>query len=245
MPKVSFTINLEKDIDTFFAFAGEKYDKEQILTWAIWKPHPQLRDWFDGDRLTVERTKVASFIKEEYTKNSVEIQINLRDFETGWREKERKFSELAEELFPGVDWPAGKYICSPTIWGMYPRFLEDKTFQIPWKHDKEGYVLTVISHEMLHFIWYARFYETHPQYKPNTQADFFVWHVSELFNSVVQGTPKWLSEFGQEPMTYPQHDAILAELKPKYANKIGWTADDLTKELIERVKKEGFASGAV
>lgn len=243
VPKITFSVRPEKDIETFFAFANETYNVEQTFAWAFWKPFPELRSWFDDHRLIVDRKTVETFVESEYAKHGLAIQDGMRLVEATWREKESPFSELIERLFPEVAWPEGKYECLPTIWGMYPRFLEDKTFQIPWKHERPGYALAVIPHEMLHFIWYSEFYKHHPKFKPNTEDDYFVWNVSELFNSVVQGLPSWLDVFGQEPMPYPQHGMILSELKPKYTSLPRWTSEDLTKELIERVETAGLAIG--
>lgn len=236
VPNITFSIRPEKDIETFFAFENETYDIEQILTWAFWRPYPKLKAWFENYKFVTDRKTVEAFVRSEYIKNEQTIQDNMRLIETTWREKEKQFSELIELLFPNTEWPEGKYECLPTIWGMYPRFLEDKTFQVPWKHEKPGYALAVISHEMLHFIWYSEFYKHHQEYASGSEDDYFVWNVSELFNSIVQGLPSWLSVFGQEPMAYPQHETILSELKLKYTHRKDWAAEDLTKELIERVK---------
>ena len=240
VPKITFSISSEKDIETFFAFANETYDLKQILTWAFWNPYPELKLWFNKNKLIVDRETVELFVKSEYTKNNLAIKDSMRLIEITWREKEEAFSKLIEQLFPNTTWPEGKYECLATIWGMYPRFLEDKTFQVPWKHERPGYALAVIPHEMLHFIWYSEFYKNHPEFKSG-EDDYFIWHVSELFNSIILGLPSWLAVFEQEPLAYPQHEAILSELKPKYASLQQWTAEDLTKELIERVKNAGLA----
>lgn len=240
-PNITFSIDPEKDIGTFFAFANETYDMEQALAWAFWKPFPESKAWFSENRFIGDRKTVETFVREYYVKNGKAIKRNMDVVENMWRKKEKRFSELTEQLFPDAVWPKGTYECFSTIWGMYPRFLDDCSFQIPWNHPKPGYAIAVIPHEMLHFIWYTEFYKHHPEFTPGTEDDYFVWHVSELFNSIVQGLPHWVKVCEQEPMTYPQHETILTQLKLIYRTKKNWAAEDLTNELIEHVKEAGLA----
>ena len=120
---------------------------------------------------------------------------------------------------------------------MYPRFLEDKTFQIPFWHRTPGYVPVVIAHELLHFMFYDYFYARYPKY--NRSADnLFAWHVSEIFNTLVQNSPAWLASFKQKSLGYPEHTKIVKQLSRVWYRRSKWDLDGLVDEIIKEVQKQ-------
>ena len=108
---------------------------------------------------------------------------NMSIYQKDWLMVEKNFHCLVDELFCGHKWPKGKYIAYTTIWGMFPKFLEDKTFQIPFKHKNKRYVIVVIAHELLHFIFYDYFYKKYPKYRLD-KYNFL--HTNSKFSEVVE-----------------------------------------------------------
>ncbi len=122
---------------------------------------------------------------------------------------------MIQEIFGERSWPTGLYEVYATTWGMFPRSLEDKTFQVPAIYENKLYVNVIIAHELLHFMFYSYFYEKYPEYK-NKENNFLAWNISEIFNSVVQNSKTWLDVFGLKTMSYPEHEKIENELRIKY-----------------------------
>ena len=102
---------------------------------------------------------------------------------------------------------------------MYPRTIEDRTFCIPVEHKKSGYINVIIAHELLHFIFYDYLYSLYPRLKA-IKHNFLCWHVSEIFNTLVQNSEQWLKVFKVRTMGYPEHMNIVNALRRKYKDKI-------------------------
>ena len=122
---------------------------------------------------------------------------------------------------------------------MYPRFLENKTFQIPYRHRFPNYVPVVIAHEMLHFMFYDYFYQRYPKYnKP--EKNFFVWHISEIFNTLIQNSPEWLRYFKRKSMGYPEHEKIVKKLGREWYRKNTWDLDEIVGQIVKEVQNNGL-----
>ncbi len=145
------------------------------MRWGIFRKYPQLRK-FVGDE-----NRVNAYIRGIYKDKAGDMAGNLKFYEKQWRAKENIFFGLIDKLFPGFLWPKGKYVAYLTIWSMFPRFLEDKTFQIPFKYRRKKYVNVIIAHEMLHFIFYSWFYKQYPRHR-QSRYNYFVWNVSEILS---------------------------------------------------------------
>lgn len=212
-PHLKFKIDYQKDIQTFFDFnQSAHYDSGRTLDWAFFKKYPSLKKYKDGYTLKISKKEIGNFVKNIYEKETETMKENLLKYESIWRKKEKDFYNLTDELFGKSFWPKGKYIAYPTIWGMFPRFLEDMTFQLPYKYKDKKYINVIIAHEMLHFIFYNYFYKKCPKYKKD-DYDFFVWNVSEIFNVLVQNSSKWLEVFKVKTMQYPEHRKIINNFK--------------------------------
>ena len=229
-PKVKFKIDARKDLKSLKAFISEAgFDDGRNLEWAIFKKHPALRSVIKNGK-DVNYAFLERYIAEIYKTNKKAISVNFNRYETNWRKQEKKFFALVSDLFPDTRWPKGKYIAYATIWGMFPRFLEDKTFQIPARYRSKHYVSVIIAHEMLHFIFYERIRRKYPQYK-NPEHSFLVWHISEIFNSLIQDSPTWLRVFKKKTMPYPEHKKIIAKIRKRHPDPAILKADGLIREI--------------
>ena len=175
---------------------------------------------------------VSDFVGSVYLRNKKTINKNINLYQKNWSKIEEKYFLLVDDLFSGYVWPKGKYIAYPTIWGMYPRFLEDKIFQIPYKYKKKNYVNVIIAHEMLHFIFYDFLFKEYPKYKLNKYS-FFVWNISEIFNSVVQNSSKWLKIFKIKTISYPEHKNIINKLQKDFYRSDTIEVDKLIRIIIK------------
>lgn len=206
--KVKFKISYKKDVETFFAFLGEKHNTKRVMNWAIYSIFPYLKKI----QLTKRDKKfVDQFVLFQYKTKAREMKENMAIYENQWRKVEPLFSRLTQVIFGSRKWPKGKYIAFATIWGMYPRFLEDKTFQIPFKYPKPAYINVVIAHELLHFMFYDYCFAKYPQYKKESY-ELLMWHASEIFNPLIQNSAKWQKIFGLPTMPYPEHEKAIKQL---------------------------------
>jgi len=234
-PKIKFKIDARKDLRIFKSFVKEAgFDDGRNLEWAIFRRHPQLRKIVKKES-GVDYSFIAKYIARLYKENARVAAANFKAYEINWRRKEGQFFDLVKNLFYDRQWPKGKYIAYSTIWGMFPRFLKDKTFQIPIKYKSKRYINVIIAHEMLHFIFYDYFCKNYLSYK-NPESSFYVWHVSEIFNSLVQNSPAWLNVFRKKTMPYPEHEKIIAKLKKKYKNSTSLKVNDLICDIQPFVK---------
>lgn len=239
-PKLSFDRDAKKDVSAFFAFVGDaEYDGGRNLEWAVFSQFPHLKKMFDGSIFTGTKSDISKFVEDQYSKYGTAIEKNMDVYRRQWLEKESVFYSLTDDLFLSFSWPKGKYVAYPTIWGMYPRFLEDKTFQVPFKTRRKRYVNVIVAHEMLHFIFYEYFFRLYPQYASD-EHDFLAWHVSEIFNTVVQNSPKWLKAFGLETMGYPEHEAIVERLSGQYGKSDSIETDALIADILSAVKNSSL-----
>lgn len=227
-PKIKFKIDPKKDVSTFFDFLRDsKYDEGRNFEWAILKHYPYFKK-FDEN---IDKRIVGDFVFKYYSKNKSAIEKNFITYENNWKKIEKEFFSLVENVFPKLKWPKGKYIAYPTMWSMYPRFLDDKTFQIPAISKKKKTVYFIIAHEMLHFIFYEYFLNKYKKYKSH-KYDFLAWHVSEIFNVIIMNRPGWQKILKNKDDGYPEHRKIIKKLSKKDYN-----LDDLINNIIKEVNK--------
>jgi len=227
-PKIKFKIDPKKDISTFFDFLKDaKYDEGRNFEWAILKHYPYFKK-FNGE---VDKKIVQDFVFKYYSKNKKAIEKNIITHENNWKKIEKDFFKLAHDLFLDTKWPKGKYIAYTTMWSMYPRFLDDKTFQIPAISKKKKVASFIIAHEMLHFIFYEYFLNKYKKYKSH-KYDFFVWHVSEIFNVIIMNRPEWQKILKNKDDGYPEHGKIIEKLSKKEC-----CIDELVDNIVLEVNK--------
>jgi hypothetical protein len=235
-PKVKFKIDPKKDLATAKSFINESgFDDGRNLEWIFFKKYPELRRVVKGAQNT-DYKFLNRYITKTYRLNGKIALANFKNYEADWRKLEKKYFIFVKELFPNTSWPKGRYIAYGTIWGMFPRFLDDKTFQIPIKYRSRRYISVIIAHEMLHFIFYEHIRRNYPQYK-DPEHSFLVWHISEIFNSLIQDSPAWLKVFKKRTMPYPEHEKIIIALRKRYPDPAALKADNLIKEIAS------FAAG--
>jgi len=227
--KLKFKLNQSKDLSSFFGFLFERqYDNGRNFNWAVLKYHPFFKNILKENNSKISKKQVSEYIKDYYKQHDEEIKSNVENFSKSWKIIEDDFLELTAKLFPGQSWPNGKYIAYLTIWRMYPRFLDDKTFQIPYSSKKKTAINLIIAHELLHFIFYAYFLKKYPKYRSH-KYDFFVWHVSEIFNSVILKRPEWKKLLKYNNLDYPEHREIIS----KFDNDNFDIADLISRIMIE------------
>ena len=212
-PKIKFKISKNKEFEVFKEFLNYyKSDQERLFNWLL-APHKTFKKgfWNKGISNTQIIKLAKKYIDEYYKLHAKDLNNDNIVTGTSWGKKEKKFYNLIDEIFDHYKWPKGKYTGYLTVWGIYPRYIKEKTFCFPYKHKIKKYVLTVIAHEMLHFIFYSYLFNKYPKYK-NKKYGMLIWHSSEIFNSLVQKSRPWVKLFELKPRNYPEHNEIIKKL---------------------------------
>lgn len=227
-PRVTFRVSRMKDARTAKAFiADARVFGDRMLEWAFYARYPELKGNLHDNKV------LTNFLRECYTQSAV-LHEQLLLSEKKWRKLERRYFTLVDELFVGHPWPKGRYVAYGTVWGMYPRFLEDKTFQIPYRHKRPKYIPVIIAHEMLHFMFYDYFACHFPEYRAKKYTDL-IWRVSEVFNTVVENSPTWMHVFREPSLGYPEHESIERRIGKKYAKGDYSDVGALIRAIIKEV----------
>jgi len=237
-PRIKFRISAVQDFKTLCAFIKDaKYDNGRNLDWSIFSKYPQLKKQFDKDEhYKIKDEKILrNFINRRYLVREKNMNRVMAQHKKRWEEIAPCFFSLVDTIFGGRTWPSGKYIAFGTIWGMYPRFLEDKTFQIPFWHRTPRYIPVVIAHELLHFMFYDYFYERYPKYY-RPEDNLFVWHVSEIFNTIIQNSPIWINSFRLKSLGYPEHEKTVILIGHLFYHNDIRNLDELVDGIIKEVK---------
>jgi len=236
-PRLKFKISEERDIQTFWTFIDEaEFSSGQTLKWAITEPYPFFKKYWKGNTLVVEKGVVKDFVARKYSEQIDKMRSSLGKTESAWECVKGEYFNLVTCVFEDRKWPDGKYFVYPTIWGMYPRFLEDKTFQIPFKGKSETFVMMAIAHEMLHFMFYDYLFSKRSEL--NTEENqMLVWHTSEIFNVVVQNSQSWISVFSDKTPGYPEHKDIVEYISRKYPEITSESVDKAIEMILEKVSK--------
>lgn len=235
-PRVRFKLSQTAEMRVIRGFIRDaKYDSGRNLARGVYRHHPSLRPVIEhGRRLPI--AEVQRYVGRVYAGN---ITI-FRDFagavERQWRKKESKFFMMVKDEFTCERWPKGKYVAYFTIWSVFPKFLDDKTFCVPFHHRRDGYINVIIAHEMLHFAFYSHFYRWYPQYR-SSKYNAFVWNVAELFNVVIQNSKRWTGVFHRQTMHDPRHEKMLRGIRKKIRG-MDARAKDLTKVIVEIVERQ-------
>ncbi len=237
-PHVTFRKSAKRDFETLCAFVRDaEYDNGRNLDWAVFKKYPRLKKHFYKDKYYKIKDEKAlrDFVYGTYRTKREAMNSALMKHKKRWGKIAPQYFSLVDGLFNGRKWPSGKYIAFGTIWGMYPRFLKDKTFQIPFWHRTPRYVSVVTAHELLHFMFYDYFYSRYPKYR-RPKNDSFAWYVSEIFNTVVQNSPVWLSYFKLKSLGYPEHKKIVKRVSDTWHRRSKWDLKVLIGKIIKEVR---------
>lgn len=203
-PHITFRLNKRLDqsiaID-FFKNPGPKSGFDFIEEICV--IHPAMKKFVKyppGE----QKMAILKYIDNFYDKRTGDLREAKKDFQFIWNGVENEFFSICDGIFDGLDWPKGKYEGYISILPIGPRFLKNKTFQSCWLwHDNiKGQVI----HEMLHFQFY-NLIEDIPKAKAASKDK--IWHLSEIFNDIVQKDPKFVAIQGYAPKSgYPDHISL-------------------------------------
>jgi len=221
-PHVCFEIN--KDMDYWAVGEFLTFDSKDTFSNIILETHPKLKDAKNLE----DDTKIAfyrDYVNQIYKDREIEL-INIQnEVQESWDSVEQRFLEKTQKLFNGHPWPEGAYIGFLSIFNCNPRFLDEKTFQVYYKHP-EGLVYSC-AHEMMHFMLYD-YLEKNPELTKNF-SESMIWDLSEIFNFIILQTPQFVEiTCTPEPYSYKEHENRIPKIRKLMERSKN--IDDMIKE---------------
>ena len=178
-------------------------------------PHVQFLLNKELDTWTAKEFSVGTNedVSHFYSLHTDALDAHAKKVHTNWEAVAPQFFEITTTLFKNHPWPEGKYIGYISMFDCNPRFLQDCTFQVYYKHKAGSNYVT--AHELLHFIFYDYALKNHEALfkNKNTESGIF-WDIAEVFNSVLLHSTTFSALFPtQEEILYPTHSKWVPHLR--------------------------------
>lgn len=214
-------VKLNKELDKKVCLQFINFQKSGIdFGKGIITIHPALGE---AKRLSGKRQSdfISKYIDSFYKKNDRGLQNAVTLAVRQWGVEVGDFFGITDKFFNKHSWPEGKYIAYLSIFNCNPRFLEDKTFQVFWKHPK-GFVAVAV-HEMLHFLFYDYFLT---KFSKEKFTDESLWRLSELIDYFLLEESEFIKiTSDSHPDLYPNLSDLVYKLTPV------WRRDKNIKKL--------------
>jgi len=212
-PKLKVLLNQDLDVEVcrkflYYKNGGVDFGK------GIKRVHPNLKE-----------DRIEEYFSEYYKSNSLRLNEVAIKNQKDWDRIEAKFYGACDKYFENNSWPTGSYEAYLSIIDCNPRFVENKTFQVYWRH-RTGFV-GVSVHEMLHFL----FYDLVLKLMPNIDLkNKYLWKISEIFNDLIMREPEFLEIAQSKSLQYPALLGMQEKLRSVWnSNK---NANNFIKETI-------------
>lgn len=224
--QIKFELNKSLDKAMAFEFLNMKAGGMDFSDRII-SVHPELKIIVDKDE-NEQKQLISDYFDKFYETNDKDLKAHLLQMGNDWEKDESKFILQLKSIFKNTPVPEGKYIGYLSIINCNPRFLEDKTFQVFYKHRSGSNFITV--HEVLHFFFYDYAERAYPEiFKKLDQNSGAYWDLAELFNDVVMSDLNFISkEYSEHAKPYPDHVKHFDRVKDLWGNN-----PDLDAWLIE------------
>lgn len=197
--KIKFELNKELDKEMALVFLKGKSKVGGIdFSLGVINPHPAL------EKLK-ETEEINKYFDNYYSEHGIELINANNKAQEDWRSVEGNFFDVVKSIFVNPPVPEGKYVAYLSIINCNPRFLDNKTFQVYWKH-RNGTNM-VVAHEVLHFFFYDYAETKHPDlFRGLEKNTGLFWVLAEVFNDVVLSLPELVAVHGQTTFySYPAH----------------------------------------
>lgn len=193
-PKLVFRIDLAIEKNFFGIFPN---GHNQII--------PELKFLYKKEFRQSRKKFLGSYLDNFFDLNKKAIEGNLKETEYEWKKHEKYFYRQVDEIFNNYPWPKGHYRAYPSLWGMFPRFIKTKEFTFPAFPEKfnKNFSMTVIAHEMLHFIMYdylSKRFDLKEGERYDINKSF--WCFTENFNVLIENEKIWKPFYSRKSLPY-------------------------------------------
>jgi hypothetical protein len=173
---------------------------------------------------------ILGYAKYCYKNHRNEIERGTKAAASDWKKVENRYFRLIDRLFKKHSWPKGYYVGFATVWHSYPRNIQNKTFHFPYWHSLPKYANKVISHEMLHFMFFDYIQERYGLQEKSIikgKSKDYVWKISEAFNNVIEEWKPYKSIFKHPARPYKETVKIFKKMNEQWKQRqdIDWLLD--------------------
>jgi len=237
-PKIKLKKNISMDVQNGIGFLN--YQEVKNKKFLVKKFFPENLHYVLSNNFS---KKEKEKIIEEYTKliyknKKKEIDKGLKDAKENWREVEERYFRLIDGIFKKHPWPKGSYRGFISIWGVFPRHIEQKIFFFPYKHQIPEFTNKVIAHEMLHFIFFdylQKKYNVDENTTIKGRAKDYLWKISEIFNSVIESWEPYSKLFKGKAKPYFNDGGIFKKMQSDWEKER--EIDEIINKWIIRSKR--------
>lgn len=208
IPKVKFELaknKFETEMLYYFCFTNNH------SSYVVFKKYPALKKNLSKAKTKNKRLKVInSFVKAFWKKNKKDLEKNSKKFQKEWNKINDKYMFVLSEILE-TKWPTKrkKIRALVSLNPIYPRFLKDWTFSVYGFKKNKKELNEIISHEVLHFLYFKKWKEIFPKSKERTfDIPYLEWNLSEILAPIILGNPKIQKIIKQKPVGYPEHKKI-------------------------------------
>lgn len=202
-PKIKFAINKSLDKRMTYEFLREETKAGLNFAEDVLKIHPDLKiaQQLQGKE---KMSLINNYVDKYYDENRNSLFLAKNTFQKEWDIYEETIFQASERIFGRLSWPKGQYKGYISIIPSGPRFIGTKTWQTPYQTPQ--YFKTQVIHEILHF----QFFNLVSKLKVSNQlTEGQLWHLSEIFNDIVQREPEFEKIQGyKKNIGYPDHIPI-------------------------------------
>lgn len=140
---------------------------------------PELKEFESSSSNEVIHKKIEEVVTKDYNTYIDKIKNEVKRYEKIWNKyNEKYFQTLANYL--NINWPNKEITAKVGLIPVFPRYLDTFSFSVSTNlTDKK--ITEVIAHETLHFLWFEKWHELHPE-TPRREYDspYLVWKYSEM-----------------------------------------------------------------
>jgi hypothetical protein len=220
VPELTLKIDLSEDIKNAKNFLrmkqpGFPHIQEWFLPQDLWFLLSKKFAWKERDKIIKEYTETIYSVRKK------EILEGLAKTKKNWIKVEKDYYELVAEVFQGHPWPRGNYTGFASIFHMFPRYIAERTFFMPYS-DKYQNPIHVICHEMLHFMFFSYIKKRYSLMEKSVvkgKPQNYVWQVSEVFNNVIENTKHYHQISGSRGKPYPGHEEMYDKMRRQWARE--------------------------
>lgn len=250
-PKLRFEIDINHDISKFETFILDDINSSGVnFKNSIFTVHPELRN-VDSLPQSEKTTFIKRYVNKYYKDNNSKLKEYIPLLTEKWEQYSGTFYGRCNEIFKGMPWPDGKYIGTISISGPMPRYLDQKTFDVP--PVKDNRCIQTTAHEMMHFMFFEYVRKRYLPTLTNTYEEVMrektsglftipLWELSEIFNIVILSSQSFGIGSKPKPEIYKTDLIPLIPLFKQAWTKSGKNIDKLftlleTKSVVETEAK--------
>ncbi len=228
-PKIKFRASLKVDTGNCINFIKQKRSgpRKQFTVWFL----PQdLRYILNKKFSEKQREKIIKAYMRQVFNNKEKRQAIIggcKKATQDWQKVAKRYFGLMDKVFKKHSWPKGNYRGFASIFHMFPRYIEPKIFFFPYVHKLPKFSNRVISHEMMHFLFFDyldKKYGLKQNSKIVGKSNDYIWQVSEVFNNVIESWEPYKRVFNFGVRPYAGLEKMFVQMKKDWAKKqdIDW-----------------------